>query len=89
MPIYAYECNECHHKFDEYNKVKFMNETTCPKCQGKANKDFEASLPRGKGVVLNNELVTDFDGKGEKTYTRRAYRDKCKELGRSPDGLLF
>ena len=89
MPIYAYECTRCDFKFDDYQKVQMRQLSKCPECQGLAKKDFESSLPRGKGIVLNNELIADFDGKGEKTYTRRAYRDKCKELGREPVGLLF
>ena len=89
MPIYAYKCNKCPHSFDDYQDTEDRATARCPKCKEMADKDFEASLPRGKGIVLNNELIADFDGTGEKTYTRRKYIDKCKELGREPEGLLF
>jgi len=88
MPNYEYKC-VCGKEFTAYNKMLERATAECPDCNAIADKDFGASLPMGKGVVLNNELVADFDGKGEKVYTRRAYRDKCKELGRRPDGLLF
>ena len=88
MPIYSYKCS-CGLAFDDYNTVEDRATSPCA-CGDIANKDLEASLPTGKGIILNNALVTDFgDGSGTQTYTRRQYRDKCKELDKSPDGLLF
>lgn len=89
MPIYAYKCELCDNEFSTYRDVDDRAFAECPECKSQAPKDFNGSLPTSKGVVLNNELTTDFDGKGEKTYTRAQYKDKCKELGRDPVGLLW
>jgi putative FmdB family regulatory protein len=33
MPTYEYECDACHHRFDEFQSFKDDPLKTCPKCQ--------------------------------------------------------
>lgn len=91
--LYSYECLSCNNEFDMIRHSSEMyKEMICPECNGEAKKVLSCIRYKenvSKAVVLNNELKTDFDGKGEKTYTRTQYKDKCKELGRQPVGLLF
>ncbi len=94
--IYDYDCKECNNEFQLFRKVDEMfDEMLCPECGGEGKKimscfrDRDSGKPLQKGIVLNDDLVTDFDGNGEKHYNRSEYKDKCKELGRQPVGLLF
>lgn len=32
MPIYEYQCTNCHHAFDLIQKINEPPETTCPNC---------------------------------------------------------
>jgi putative FmdB family regulatory protein len=34
MPIYEYQCQSCHHHFEEIQKVSDPPVATCPKCHG-------------------------------------------------------
>lgn len=38
MPIYEYQCSQCHHVFEEWLKASEMTEgQTCPQCGGEAH----------------------------------------------------
>ena len=34
MPIYEYQCQNCHHRFEEIQKVSDAPVASCPKCKG-------------------------------------------------------
>ncbi|KAB8315371.1 zinc ribbon domain-containing protein [Tolypothrix campylonemoides VB511288] len=36
MPIYAFECAECGHRFDRLQKLSDADPTTCPSCSAEA-----------------------------------------------------
>ena len=38
MPIYEYECDVCHHKFEKKQKFDDKPLTECPKCQGEVRR---------------------------------------------------
>ena len=91
MPTYTFYCNICELHFDDVKPINDHKWAECPKCTRDAHHDLTATLEGMQSEVrmINNALVTDFDGSGEKTYTRQEYKDKCKELGRDPVGLLW
>jgi putative FmdB family regulatory protein len=42
MPTYEYECNACHHRFDERQGFNDEPVASCPKCKGLAQRIFHA-----------------------------------------------
>jgi putative FmdB family regulatory protein len=62
MPIYEYECANCHHKFDLIQKLSDVPATQCPQCfQDKAVRLVSAGGFQLKG---SGWYVTDFKNKG-------------------------
>lgn len=35
MPTYEYQCEECKHRFEEFQPITASPLTKCPKCEGK------------------------------------------------------
>lgn len=63
MPIYEYQCNICHHHFDEMQKITEPPIKLCPKCQGTdVSRLVSAAGFRLKGTGW---YVTDFRDKGK------------------------
>ncbi|WP_419421095.1 FmdB family zinc ribbon protein [Legionella sp. D16C41] len=62
MPIYEYECSNCHHKFDLMQKINDTPATQCPQCF----KDTAVRLISAAGFQLKGSgwYVTDFKNKG-------------------------
>lgn len=61
MPIYEYQCKNCHHQFELIQKFSDKPETKCPKClQETAEKMVSASGFQLKGTGW---YVTDFKNK--------------------------
>ena len=42
MPTYSYACTECDHRFDAVQSFSDDSLTTCPECQGRLRKVFNA-----------------------------------------------
>ncbi len=64
MPIYEYQCANCHHQFDLIQKISAPSSTQCPHC-------FENTAKRlisAAGIQLKGTgwYVTDFKHKGTK-----------------------
>ena len=38
MPIYEYQCQKCHHHFEEIQKLSDPPVTQCPECSGSVNR---------------------------------------------------
>ena len=62
MPLYEYECSECHFRFDKKQRFHDNPVTVCPKCQGKARRILHPTpiIFKGSGFY-----VTDNRKKGE------------------------
>jgi putative FmdB family regulatory protein len=83
--IYTYLCSKCSLTFDAFRHVDNRNDPiNCPECGGVAVKCLTTQVTVD---IPNESLKTDF-GDGEKVYSRSAYKDKCKSLGRDPVGLV-
>ena len=65
MPIYEYECTNCHHQFDLLQKISDAPMKTCPDC----SKDTVVRLVSAAGFQLKGTgwYATDFKNKGQKT----------------------
>jgi len=63
MPIYEYECTDCHHTFDVLQKLKDEPEKNCPKCF----KNTAIRLVSAAGFQLKGSgwYATDFKNKGK------------------------
>ena len=61
MPIYEYECSNCHHQFELIQKIQDEPVTKCPECL----KDSAKRLVSAVGFQLKGTgwYVTDFKDK--------------------------
>ncbi|WED44296.1 FmdB family zinc ribbon protein [Legionella cardiaca] len=68
MPIYEYECKNCHHHFDLMQKISDAPAKQCPQCF----QDTAVRLVSAAGFQLKGTgwYVTDFKNKGSKTETK-------------------
>jgi putative FmdB family regulatory protein len=69
MPTYEYECEECHHQFEKFQKITDEPVKICPICGGKVKR-----LISGGGGLLfkgNGFYVTD--------YRSESYKKRKKE----------
>ena len=84
MPIYEYECTNCHHQFDLLQKISDAPMKTCPDC----SKDTVVRLVSAAGFQLKGTgwYATDFKNKGQKsasetTAAKSAVSTKATEQG--------
>jgi putative FmdB family regulatory protein len=63
MPIYEYECSNCHHSFDVLQKISDDPVGLCPSC----SKSTAVRLVSAAGFQLKGTgwYVTDFKNKGK------------------------
>jgi putative FmdB family regulatory protein len=61
MPIYEYNCLECHHEFEVIQKFSDPPLAQCPSCSGKVRKLISRSAFHLKG---EGWYVTDYARKG-------------------------
>ncbi len=56
MPIYAYECEKCGHRFEVTHGVDDNGSRKCPKCKGAARKVFTpvSILFKGNGFYCTD-----------------------------------
>jgi putative FmdB family regulatory protein len=56
MPIYDYECEKCHHRFELKKSYTEDSAAKCPECKGKAGRIF-TSVPvifKGSGFYVTD-----------------------------------
>ena len=56
MPIYDYECDKCHHRFEVRKSFTEDSGAKCPKCKGKASRII-TSVPvifKGSGFYVTD-----------------------------------
>jgi putative FmdB family regulatory protein len=62
MPLYEYECDACHHRFEVIQKYSDSPKDTCPKCGGPVHKLQSAPSFQFKGTGW---YVTDYAKKDQ------------------------
>ena len=61
MPLYEYECESCHHRFEKIRKFSDPPLEICPSCGGKVNKLVSSPAIQFKGTGW---YITDYARKG-------------------------
>lgn len=58
MPTYEYECKQCKHRFEEFQRITDKPLTQCPKCKGQVRR----LISGGAGLIFkgNGFYVTDY-----------------------------
>ena len=57
MPLYEYECNKCHHRFERIQKFSDRHVKKCPECGGPIEQLISAPTVQFKG---SGWYVTDY-----------------------------
>ena len=57
MPLYEYECQKCHHRFERLQQFSDRQITKCPKCKGRVEQVISAPAVQFKG---SGWYVTDY-----------------------------
>jgi putative FmdB family regulatory protein len=57
MPLYEYECESCHHRFEKIQKFSDPPEEVCPKCGGRVRKLLSSPAIQFKG---SGWYITDY-----------------------------
>jgi putative FmdB family regulatory protein len=60
LPLYEYKCVKCGHLFEKIENLSASTRKKCPKCGGKAERQFAAPAIQFKGTGW---YVTDYAGK--------------------------
>ena len=72
MPLYEYECESCHHRFERIQKFSDAPIETCPKCGSKVHKLLSSPAIQFKG---SGWYITD--------YAKKSSTDSGKGSGGS------
>jgi len=74
MPIYEYECDACHHRFEKKQSFDAKPVTKCPRCGGKPRRVIRSApvIFKGSGFYI--------------TDSRKKPPDMGKGIGESGDG---
>lgn len=97
MPIYEFECNECHEGFEDLvsiSKVDTCPDTECPKCHSKnwtkiiSCPSFNFANPEGTDRWNNGSTGHDYRFKHNipKVKQERAIAEKMSHMGSDPYG---
>lgn len=77
MPIYEYECSNCHHQFDAIQKISDEPLKECPEC----HKETAVKLVSAAGFQLKGTgwYVTDFKNKNTNSAPSKSAEPAKKE----------
>lgn len=77
MPIYEYQCQQCHHQVEAFQKINEAPLTACPNCHKNAlQKLVSASSFQLKGTGW---YATDFRDKGKAPKKEEEVKKESKE----------
>jgi putative FmdB family regulatory protein len=88
LPLYAYRCTQCGHKFEKIQNFSADPETVCPKCGGVLERPLTA--PRlnfkGAGWYINDYASKSSDSSSESasSETKPETKSPAKTEGSSP-----
>lgn len=71
MPTYEYECDECGHKFEEFQGINDKPVARCPRCQGKVRR----LISGGSGLIFKGSGFYITENRG-KDYKEKAKSEK-------------
>jgi putative FmdB family regulatory protein len=78
MPTYEYECKDCRHRFEEFQKITDKPLTTCPKCSGQLRR----LITGGVGLIFKGSgfYVTDYKKSSLPAKTERRGKQLQKNV---------
>jgi putative FmdB family regulatory protein len=81
MPTYQYQCTECKHEFEEFQKITDDPLQFCPECDGK----IKRIISGGAGLLFKGSgfYITDYRSDG---YKKDAARDSSAPANVSEKG---
>ncbi|MGI6595115.1 MAG: zinc ribbon domain-containing protein [Elusimicrobia bacterium] len=71
MPTYEYECTDCEHKFEQFQKMTDKPVTKCPKCKGKVKR----LIGLGGGIIFKGPGFYTTEYRSE-NYKKREREEK-------------
>jgi putative FmdB family regulatory protein len=88
VALYEYECSKCHHRFELIEKNTASEIKKCPKCGGRAKRQFSAPAIQFKGTGW---YVTDYAKKtggaqSDSSDKSSGKSEKSENSGRSESG---
>ena len=87
MPTYQYSCTECGHFFETFQNFSDDSLTTCPECEGRLRKVFNAVgvVFKGSGFYRNDSRSqkTDAESGQSKNGSESGSDSKPKKTGES------
>ena len=77
MPTYDYECTNCGHSFEAFQKITDKHLEKCPKC----NKKVKRLISAGAGIIFKGAgfYATDYR-KGQKSSSLGTQNNTCPKF---------
>ncbi len=82
MPTYDYECKQCHHEFEVFQRISEPPLTVCPECGGPVRR----KIGTGAGFIFKGSGFYITDYKRKETSQSRGPSQKKGEPKSSPLG---
>jgi putative FmdB family regulatory protein len=82
MPTYEYECDACHHNFDEFQSMSEPALTKCPKC---GKKKLRRVFGAGAAVIFKGSgfYQTDYRSESYKQAAKADQESSGKSAGKA------
>jgi len=80
MPLYEYECKQCHQRLEKIQSFSAPHETICPKCGGELERVISAPAIQFKGAGW---YVNDYAKSGGKTKPSESADGKTESKSES------
>jgi len=88
MPTYEYECEKCHHQFEQIQKITDESIKTCPVCGGEVKRLISGGgglLFKGKGFYITDHRSESYK-KQEKEEKGIPTKTESKKKSKEPAG---
>jgi putative FmdB family regulatory protein len=82
LPTYEYECEKCHHQFEQVQKMKDEPVKTCPACGGKVRRLISGGggfLFKGNGFYITDHRSASYKSKEREEKGLPAKKEEKKE----------
>jgi putative FmdB family regulatory protein len=86
MPIYDYECQKCHHRFEVKKSYTDASNAKCPECKGKASRII-TSVPvifKGSGFYVTDHKKANPASTSEKSENKAEKGENPKPAAIKP-----
>ena len=83
MPLYAYRCTECGHRFEKIQNFSAKQEKACPKCGGVLERPLTAPGLSFKGAGW---YVNDYASKSGSSKAESAPKETGTDTKTAPEG---